>query len=120
MGHMEEINLPPDGPTHPPRPNVAAMVESFVGCKWSLQILGLIRRGVCRPGAIRRSVPGLTTKVQSACLSKMLGYGILERTVFPEVPPHVEYRITEWGDRFVAILDAIAALQRDDEATPGS
>lgn len=98
----------------PPRPNVAAMVESVFGCKWSLQILLLIRRGVCRPGAIRRSVPGLTTKVQSGCLTKMLGYGILERTVFPEVPPHVEYRITSLGERFAAILDAIEELQRDE------
>jgi DNA-binding HxlR family transcriptional regulator len=45
----------------------------------------------------------------------MLGYGILERTVFPEVPPHVEYRITPVGERFAAILDAIEELQRDEE-----
>jgi DNA-binding HxlR family transcriptional regulator len=104
-----------DHPAPPPRPNVAAVVESVFGCKWSLQILLLIRQGVCRPGAIKRSVPGLTTKVQSGCLAKMLGYGILERTVFPEVPPHVEYRITPVGERFAAILDAIEELQRDEE-----
>lgn len=89
------------------------MLETIVGCKWSLQILELIKRGVCRPGAIRRTVPGLTTKVQSGCLTRFVAFGILKRTVFPEIPPHVEYHLTGFGLRFVPLLDEIEALQHE-------
>ena len=96
--------------------SAAAMVEYIVGCKWSLQILTLIRQGVDRPGAMTRSLDGLTTKVQNDCLNKMIRFGILEKTSYPEVPPRVEYRLTDFGQRFMAILDAVAALQSEIDA----
>jgi DNA-binding HxlR family transcriptional regulator len=94
------------------RPTVERMVEEIVGCKWSLHVLQQIRAGVCRPGALERSAPGLTAKVLNERLSKMLRFGILERVVYPEAPPRVEYRLTEFGLRFTRILDAIDELQR--------
>jgi DNA-binding HxlR family transcriptional regulator len=71
---------------------------------------------VNRPGAIARSVDGLTTKVQSDCLRKMVNLGILHKLTYPEVPPRVEYELTSIGERFVTILDALAELQRDVNA----
>lgn len=88
------------------------MVENIVGCKWSLQVLHLVRGGVCRPGAMQRSVEGLTTKVLNERLRKLVRFGILERVQYPEVPPRVEYRLTTFGRRFATILDDIDALQR--------
>lgn len=98
-------------------PSAAAMVEYVVGCKWSIRILTLIRQGVNRPGAITRSIDGLTTKVQGNCLNKMVDFGILERTAYAEVPPRVEYKLTDFGQRFASILDAVAELQREVDAT---
>lgn len=95
-----------------PARDVAAMVESIVGCKWSLHVLDLVRRGVNRPGAMTRAVRGLSTKVLNERLTKMLLFGILERTAYPEVPPRVEYRFTDFGRRFLSILDRIEELQR--------
>lgn len=95
-----------------PALDVAAMVQSIVGCKWSLHVLNLVRRGVNRPGAMTRAVRGLTTKVLNERLSKMVRFGILERTAFPEVPPRVEYRFTDFGRRFLTILDRIEEVQR--------
>jgi DNA-binding HxlR family transcriptional regulator len=95
---------------------VAETVEAVFGCKWSLRILRLIRSGVCRPGAIERSLEGLTTKVQHHYFQRMVGLGVLERVVFAEVPPRVEYRLTPFGERFLPILDSIDALQRELEA----
>jgi DNA-binding HxlR family transcriptional regulator len=92
--------------------SAAAMVEYIVGCKWSIQILTLIHQGVDRPGAITRSINGLTTKVQNDCLSKMVGFGILEKFSYPEIPPRVEYKLTDFGQRFITILDAVVELQR--------
>jgi DNA-binding HxlR family transcriptional regulator len=100
--------------------SAAAMVEYIVGCKWSMQILTLINQGVDRPGAMTRSVDGLTTKVQNDCLSKMVSFGILEKFSYPEVPPRVEYKLTNFGRRFITILDAIAELQREIDVDCGS
>jgi DNA-binding HxlR family transcriptional regulator len=93
--------------------SAAAMTEYILGCKWSIQILTLIRRGVDRPGAITRSIEGLTTKVQNDCLQKMLNFGVLEKISYPEIPPRVEYKLTDFGQRFVTILDAIEELQQE-------
>ncbi|MDQ3064205.1 MAG: helix-turn-helix transcriptional regulator [Acidobacteriota bacterium] len=94
-------------------PSVKRMVEDVIGCKWSLSVLELIRQGVNRPGAIERSVEGLTTKVLNERLRKLVGYGVLRRKVFAEVPPHVEYSLTDFGRKFVEILDTIESLEHE-------
>lgn len=93
--------------------SVAEAVESIVRCKWSLQVLAQIRRGVNRPGAIERACAGLSTKVLNERLSKMRRFGILRRVAFRRIPPHVEYHLTPLGQRFVSILDAIEDLQAE-------
>ena len=86
------------------------MVEDIIGCKWSLTVLGLVAQGVSRPGAMQRRVPGLTAKVLNERLRKLLRFGIIERHVFAEVPPRVEYELTAFGRRFEGVLNEIAAL----------
>lgn len=94
------------------QPSVPAMVENIVGCKWSLRVLMLVREGVNRPGAMEHAVAGLTAKVLNERLRKLSRYGILAKTVYPESPPRVEYRLTEFGQRFTALLDEIERLDR--------
>jgi len=94
-----------------PEPSATAlMAESMVGCKWSLHVLGEIRRGVRRPGALERSAAGLTRKVLTERLRKMERFGIIERRSFPVIPPHVEYHLTTFGRKFSKVLDAIHRL----------
>ena len=90
---------------------VAGMLEDIIGCKWSLRVLGLVSKGVCRPGAMQKRVPGLTAKVLNERLRKLLRFGIIERQVFAEVPPRVEYRLTSFGARFSALLTKIEELE---------
>jgi DNA-binding HxlR family transcriptional regulator len=111
-------DLAPGGET-PGVPDVAECVEAVFGCKWSIRILTLIRRGVCRPGAIERSLAGLTTKVQHHYFRRMVALGILRREVFAELPPRVEYRLTPFGDKFVPLLEQIEQLQRELANQPG-
>lgn len=93
------------------RPSVAEMVENIVGCKWSLRVLALVREGVNRPGAMEHAVAGLTAKVLNERLKKLTRYGILDKTVYPESPPRVEYRLSAFGQRFSALLDQIDQLE---------
>ncbi len=106
-------------PTKPAaQPTVALMVEDIVGCKWSLQVLAMVRQGTCRPGAMARAVDGLTTKVLNERLSKMVRFGILEKISYPEIPPRVEYALTDFGHRFIGVLDAIENLQSSLNSRP--
>jgi DNA-binding HxlR family transcriptional regulator len=95
------------------------MVEQVVGCKWSLTVLGLIMRGINRPGAMERSVPGLTAKVLNERLRKLLRFGIISRHEYPEIPPRVEYRLTGFGQRFAKLVADIEQLQQDLDAPAG-
>ena len=94
-------------------PDVAQTVEAVFGCKWSLRILELIRSGVNRPGAIERALEGLTPKVQNHYFRRMVSLGVLQRIVYPEIPPRVEYHLTGFGQRFVPLLDSIKELQNE-------
>ena len=94
---------------------VKLMVEDVIGCKWSLSVISLVRKGVNRPGAMEKSVEGLTTKVLNERLRKLMRYGILDKTIFPEVPPRVEYQLTDFGNKFVAIIDSIENLENELE-----
>lgn len=99
-----------------PAPAATRMVEDIVGCKWSLGVLGLVREGVCRPGAMEHALPGLSKKVLNERLRKLMRFGILERRAYSETPPRVEYRLTPLGERFAALMDGVDALQREIDA----
>ncbi|GGO66108.1 transcriptional regulator [Bowmanella pacifica] len=92
---------------------VHAMVESIVGCKWSLTVLSLIRQGINRPGAMQREVEGLTTKVLNERLVKLTRFGIVKKHIYPESPPRVEYQFTDFGQHFLQIIDSIEKVQAE-------
>ncbi len=92
--------------------SVHQMMESVIGCKWSLTVIDLVRRGVNRPGAMEHAIDGLSAKVLNERLVKLVRFGILDKTSYPEVPPRVEYRITDFGREFARLLDEIDQLQQ--------
>src|SRR5688500_7147513 len=93
-------------------PVVAVTVEGVVGCKWSMSVLGAIASGLHRPGALERAGAGISTKVLNERLRKLVRFGIVERQVFPDVPPRVEYHFTPFGREFRAVVDSVEQLQR--------
>jgi DNA-binding HxlR family transcriptional regulator len=113
MNSNEKIFLRKSAPE-----KTARMVETIFGCKWSLTVYHLLSSGINRPGEMVRSVEGLTTKVLNQCLNRNIDFGILDKQVFNELPPRVEYEVTDFGQRFIKVLDQIELLQHDidDEA----
>ena len=93
------------------------MVENVVGCKWSLTVIGLVQRGICRPGEMEHATEGLSAKVLNERLRKLVRFGILHKHSYAEVPPRVEYALTEFGIRFTGILDAISELDHSTRPT---
>jgi len=104
----------PTNKTVPVQPTrITALLEDVLGCKWSWSILRAVHTGTMRPGQIERAIPGLSTKVLNERLKKLVAHGVLNKTEFPEVPPHVEYGFTELGKKFLAVLQQIEALERE-------
>lgn len=91
----------------------ARMVETIYGCKWSLTVYQLLNEGINRPGEMVRNVDGLSTKVLNQCLKKNVDFGILDKINFNEIPPRVEYQVTEFGDKFIRILEQLEKLQEE-------
>ena len=111
------VQYRPSDDSHPESRNenpitVTSMVESIIGCKWSVRLLQLCAEDHHRPSAFLRACPGLSSKVMNERLRKMTRFGILRRTVFGEKPPvEVEYRLTPLGRRFMQILEEVRRLQ---------
>jgi DNA-binding HxlR family transcriptional regulator len=91
----------------------ARMVETIYGCKWSLTVYQLLADGINRPGEMVRSVEGLSTKVLNECLKRNMEFGILDKQMFNELPPRVEYQVTPFGEKFLLILDQLENLQNE-------
>jgi DNA-binding HxlR family transcriptional regulator len=89
------------------------LLESILGCKWSLSVLASLGEGVHRPGALTRAIPGLTTKVLNERLRKLERFRLISRKVFPERPPRVEYRLTPFGRKFRHLLRAVDRLEAE-------
>ncbi|MCP9828025.1 helix-turn-helix transcriptional regulator [Synechococcus sp. L2F] len=91
------------------------MVETVIGCKWSLTVLQLVVLGVNRPGEMERSIEGLSAKVLNDCLRRLVEFNVLDKQSYPEMPPRVEYTLTEFGNKFRKVIDALDDLESDFE-----
>jgi DNA-binding HxlR family transcriptional regulator len=88
-------------------------LEDVVGCKWSVSVLLSINSGTNRPGALERSIDGISKKVLSERLRKLTSYGLLEKHSFPEVPPRTEYSLTPSGKKLIKIIQQIQSLDAE-------
>ena len=79
----------------------------LIGDKWKVLILRDLMDGTKRFGELKNSIGHVTQKVLTAQLRDMEESGLLTRTVFAEVPPRVEYSLTDLGRSLAPILDAM-------------
>ena len=81
----------------------------LIGNKWKVLILRDLMPGTKRFGELQRSVGHVSQKVLTAQLREMEAQGLVLRTVYPEVPPRVEYSLTALGRSLKPILDVMGA-----------
>lgn len=79
----------------------------LIGDKWKVLILRDLISGTKRFGELKRSVGQISQKVLTAQLRDMEANGLVHREVYAEVPPRVEYSLTELGQSLKPILDAM-------------
>jgi DNA-binding HxlR family transcriptional regulator len=94
---------------------VDMLLEDVIGCRWTISVLRAVANGVNRPGALERHIDGISTKVLGDRLKKFTRVGLFERVQYPEIPPRVEYRLTEFGKKFTKLLKEVEKLQAELE-----
>ena len=92
---------------------VDRLLEDVIGCRWTITVLRAVAGGVHRPGALERHIEGISMKVLGDRLRRFTRAGIFERVQFPEIPPHVEYRLTTFGTKFLGLLKEVEKLQEE-------
>ncbi|HTU58469.1 MAG TPA: helix-turn-helix domain-containing protein [Polyangiales bacterium] len=74
--------------------------------RWKLTILFQLFGGkVLRNSELERAIAGISQKMLNQQLRQLERDGLVERTVYPEVPPRVEYRLSDWGQALCPVLD---------------
>ena len=91
----------------------------LIGYKWKVLILRDLMHGTKRFGELKKSIGTVSQKVLTAQLRDMEEKGLLTRKVYAEVPPRVEYTLTETGYSLKPILDAMWAWGADYKAKNG-
>ncbi|MGY2272385.1 MULTISPECIES: winged helix-turn-helix transcriptional regulator [Pseudomonas] len=93
----------------------AADVETtlaWLGGRWKLIILFHLFGGqVQRYSDLERLIPDISQKMLAQQLRQLEADGLVQRTVYPVVPPKVEYRMTEWGQSLCPVLDGLLKWQ---------
>lgn len=94
-----------------------ADILNRIGDKWSVMVVGHLARGTMRFNELRNAIGGISQRMLTLSLRNLERDGLVTRTVFPEIPPRVEYSLTELGRTLTQPLDALWqwAAEHQDE-----
>ena len=87
--------------------SLAREIFSDVANKWAFLIIEFLGRGTMRFSELRRAVDGISHKMLTQNLRMLERNGLVERTVYPTVPPRVDYTLTEAGTALRAVVDGM-------------
>ena len=90
-----------------------ATTVALIGSKWKLLIMRNLLSRPWRFNELKKDLEGVSQKVLTDSLRSMEADGLLTRTVYPEVPPRVEYTLTELGCSLRPILEAMRVWGED-------
>jgi DNA-binding HxlR family transcriptional regulator len=82
-------------------------VLSRIGDKWSVMVVGILSRGTLRFNEIKRAINGVSQRMLTLTLRNLERDGLVTRTIYPEIPPRVEYSLTELGMTLTGPIGAL-------------
>ena len=106
MSDIENMNPSPQDSLEDRCPFLT--VQKVLSGKWSLLVLCYLRSGALRFGDLQRYIPEITQTTLTKTLRKLESDKIITRTIFPEIPPHVEYSLSEIGMEIIPVLDSLS------------
>ena len=92
----------------------------MIGGKWKPLILRLLGEGTLRFGQLQRAIPSVTQRVLTLQLRELERDGLITRTVFPEIPPRVEYKLRAPARDLLPILSALGEWMKSNRAVVGT
>lgn len=88
--------------------NAMSDVLNRIGDKWSVMVVGILSRsGTIRFNELKRSINGVSQRMLTLTLRNLERDGLVTRTIYPEVPPRVEYSLTELGKTLTGPINAL-------------
>lgn len=87
--------------------NAMGDILNRIGDKWSVMIVGYLNRRTMRFNELRHAIGGISQRMLTLTLRNLERDGLVTRTVYPEIPPRVEYQLTELGRTLTEPLDAL-------------
>jgi DNA-binding HxlR family transcriptional regulator len=80
-----------------------------MGGKWKAVILCLLQKGAKRTSELKKALPNITQKMLTQQLRELEQDGIIQRVIYHQIPPKVEYSLTEYGTTLTEVLDLMCA-----------
>lgn len=87
---------------------------ALLGGKWSLIILYQINNSIIRYGELKRSIPGISEKMLIQELNHLIKYELVKKKAYAEIPPKVEYSLTQKGLNTLPIVQKLAEFGREN------
>jgi DNA-binding HxlR family transcriptional regulator len=120
LEHTEVTALPPiaAGVVHDPQSSdcrAVSQVLARVGDKWSVLIVSLLGDGPKRFSQIKRMVGGISQRMLTLTLRGLERDGLVTRTVYPTVPPKVDYELTDLGRSLLKPVEALGLWARQNQ-----
>jgi DNA-binding HxlR family transcriptional regulator len=95
------------------------LASAFIGGKWKTVVLWYLCEGKKRFGELKKQIPNITEKMLSLQLKQLEKDGFVFRKIYAEVPPRVEYSLTEEGKTLIPILEAMCLWGKTKAKTKG-
>lgn len=80
------------------------LVAEVLYGKWKIRLLWFIREGFQRPSELQRKIPEASRRVLHLQLNELEAHGLISKVIYPEVPPRVEYSLTEFGLTLIPVI----------------
>src|SRR5436190_8577145 len=75
--------------------------------KWKIRLLWFINEGHKRPSELQRKIPSASRRVLNMQLKELEQHELIEKIIFPQIPPKVEYRLTKFGKTLTPVISAL-------------
>src|ERR1700681_512215 len=99
-----------------PHASCKAVVETLarIGDKWTVMVVGALSEGPIRYNEVRRRVEGISQRMLTLTLKGLEQDGLVTRTMYPTIPPRVDYELTKLGRKLIVPLRALAEWAREN------
>jgi len=83
--------------------------------KWKIRLLWFINEGYKRPSELQRKIPDASRRVLNMQLKELEEHELISKTIYPVVPPKVEYSLTEFGQSLIPVIAALGKWSDENE-----